>query len=409
MERFLDVYLNTDLVGRLKQDDSGNLGFRYDPAWLQSSHAVPVSASLPLREPPFNRRECRPFFAGLLPEEHQRKIIAETFGVSERNDFSLLDKIGGECAGAVSLMPDGQRPVVGALASQPMTLDELALKLRELPKKPLLAGEQGLRLSLAGAQSKMALILKDGQFAIPLNGAPSSHILKPQSPRFDHLVENEFFCMRLAAQIGLTVAEVKIGKAEEELFLQVTRYDRRHLPDGTMARIHQEDFCQALGCVPEQKYQQEGGPGLRQCFELIRSVSSAPAVDVLQLFDAVVFNYLIGNGDAHGKNFSLLYDQGTTRLAPFYDLLCTQAYPHLDQRFAMKIGKVRDPARIGRQDWEHFIAEAGFGVAPAVRRMKSVIERVERAAQNWSDWRGGQRSVMDCITTNAIRLRATLK
>lgn len=121
-----------------------------------------------MQEEAFNRRECRPFFAGLLPEEIQRKLIAQSFGVSERNDFSLLDKIGGECAGAVSLMPPGQRPDASRCTSQPLTREELALKLAELPKRPLLAGDRGLRLSLAGAQSKMAVILTDGQYGIPL-------------------------------------------------------------------------------------------------------------------------------------------------------------------------------------------------------------------------------------------------
>ena len=403
MARTLDVFLNADLVGSLAQDDSGNLGFRYDAAWLCASHSVPLSASLPLKEEAFNRRECRPFFAGLLPEEIQRKLIAQTFGVSERNDFSLLDKIGGECAGAVSLMPPGQRPDASMWTSQPLTKEELAFKLAELPKKPLLAGDRGLRLSLAGAQSKMAVILENGQYGIPLNGSPSSHIIKPQSTRFDHLVENEFFCMRLAAAVELNVAPVEMGQAGEQSFLQITRYDRHQETDGTLSRIHQEDFCQALGSVPEQKYQQEGGPGLRQSFELIRSVSSAPAVDLLQLFDAVVFNFLIGNGDAHGKNFSLLYAQGKARLAPFYDLICTQAYSDLDQSFAMKIGKERDPGKIRLKDWQLFINETGLNLSAALRRIKSIVDRVEESIGKESERLPGQQTVTNCVKANCTR------
>jgi serine/threonine-protein kinase HipA len=408
MARALDVFLNADLVGTLVQDDSGNLRFSYDATWLCASHRVPLSASLPLKEAAFNRRECRPFFAGLLPEETQRKLIAQSFGVSERNDFSLLDKIGGECAGAVSLMPPGQRPDPGMWTTQPLTREELGIKLAELPNKPLLAGDRGVRLSLAGAQSKMAVIVKNGQYGIPLNGSPSSHIIKPQSPRFDHLIENEFFCMRLAAAVGLNVAPVEMGRAGEQSFLQITRYDRHQETDGTLSRIHQEDFCQALGCVPEQKYQQEGGPGLRQCFELIRSVSSAPAVDLLQLFDAVVFNFLIGNGDAHGKNFSLLHAQGKARLAPFYDLICTQAYADLDQSFAMKIGKERDPGKIRLKDWHLFISETGLNLSAALRRMKSVVGQVDEALGKESEQLSGQQTVTNCIKANCTRLRMTL-
>lgn len=409
MARYLDVYLNSDLVGRLEQDDHGELGFQYASTWLERPDAGALSISLPLRAEPFSRRECRPFFAGLLPEEDQRRILAEAFRISERNDFSLLDKIGGECAGAVSLIPPGQQPEWSPQVSTPLSLEGLAAKLAELPKKPLLAGEQGLRLSLAGAQSKMAVMVRNGEYSLPVQGTPSSHILKPQSPRFEHLVENEFFCMRLAALAGLRVAEVQLGEAGGSRFLQITRYDRESLADGRLQRLHQEDFCQALGCVPEQKYQQEGGPGLRQCFELIRSVSSAPALDVLHLLDAVVFNVLIGNGDAHGKNFSLLYRAGTLRLAPLYDLICTQAYPELDQRFAMKIGKHRDPGRIGREEWRAFLAEANLGAASAKRRMLNLIATVEAVLEQGVDSGTDPKAIEACIRANAFRMRQALQ
>lgn len=409
MARYLDVYLNSDLVGRLEQDDHGDLGFEYASTWLERPDAVALSISLPLRAEPFSRRECRPFFAGLLPEEHQRRILAETFRISERNDFSLLDKIGGECAGAVSLIPPGQQPELSPQLCTPLSLEGLAAKLAELPKKPLLAGEQGLRLSLAGAQSKMAVLVRNGAYSLPVQGTPSSHILKPQSPRFDHLVENEFFCMRLAALAGLKVAEVQLGEAGGSRFLQITRYDRESLADGRLQRLHQEDFCQALGCVPEQKYQQEGGPGLGQCFELIRSVSSAPALDVLHLLDAVVFNALIGNGDAHGKNFSLLYRAGTIRLAPLYDLICTQAYPELDQRFAMKIGKHREPGKIGREEWLAFLAEANLGTASAKRRMLNLIATVEAVLERGLDSGTDPKAIEACIRSNVFRMRHALQ
>ena len=203
----------------------------------------------------------------------------------------------------------------------------------ELPKTPLLAGEDGIRLSLAGAQGKAAVAIRDGSYLLPVGGSPSTHILKPDSERFPGLVENEFFCMRLAAALGLDVAPVEIAAAGSIRFLQVSRYDRR--PDGAegWTRIHQEDFCQALGIAPELKYQNEGGPGFKECFKLIRANSSIPVYDVLKLFDAVVFNFLIGNNDAHGKNFSFLYDGDETRLAPLYDLVSTELYPDLPFRW----------------------------------------------------------------------------
>ena len=233
-----------------------------------------------------------------------------------------------------------------------------------------------MRLSLAGAQGKLAVSIRDGRFNLPQNGAPSSHILKPKSARFDGLVENEFFCMRLAAKAGLEVAGVEMGQAGDIPFLQVERFDRARLPDGRLERIHQEDFCQALGIPPELKYQQEGGPNLKKSFTLVRSVSTIPGPDVLRLFDAVVFNFLIGNSDAHGKNFSFLYHDGNARLAPLYDLVCTQAYPQISADLAMKIGDERKPSQIHARDWQKFFKEVGFGNAVAQQRLSALAERV---------------------------------
>ena len=207
---------------------------------------------------------------------------------------------------------------------------------------------------------------------MPLDGSPSTHIIKPQSPHFNGLVENEFYCMKLASAVGLDVANVEIGTAGSAKFLQVARYDRSHLLNGELARIHQEDFCQALGIPPELKYQQEGGPNLRRCFELVREVSTVPGVDMLRLFDAVVFNYLIGNNDAHGKNFSLLRDADGIRLAPLYDLVCSSAYPAIANSMAMKIGGEREPTKLAAKHWEKFFHDVGLGVTPAIKRLQNL-------------------------------------
>ena len=177
-----------------------------------------------------------------------------------------------------------------------------------LPSRPLLAGEDGLRLSLAGAQSKVPVVLVDGAVALPAPGQPTTHILKPPISRFSATTENEAFVMRLAAAVGLDVAPVEPRVVRDRTFLLVQRYDRAPAEDGSVRRVHQEDFCQALGIPPEIKYASEGGPGLKDCFALVRRVAARPAVDVLKLLDAVIFNVIAGNADAHGKNFSILYD-----------------------------------------------------------------------------------------------------
>ena len=408
MARSLDVYLGRERVGLLEQDDSGAMTFRYGESWLQDPQAVPLSQSLPLKEEVFNRRECRPFFAGLLPEEESRKLIAKRFGISERNDFALLAEIGAECAGAVSLLSPTENLVAEEGGYHEISLEELGEKFTQLPRQPLLVGSEGVRLSLAGAQGKLAVMIDDGRYFLPQNGAPSTHIIKPQSPHFEGLAENEFFCLKLAQEVGLSVAQVEMSQVGETSFLQIERYDR--VEDGAQRRrrLHQEDFCQALGIPPEWKYQQEGGPHLKKCFALLREVSTAPGLDVQALFDAVVFNYLIGNSDAHGKNFSLiLSEQGTIRLAPLYDLVCTQIYPDLANELAMKIGKERKHKRIQSRDWLKFFEEAGVGKALAARRLKDLAGRVAEATERKKEEILHVKKVTELVVDNCERLLKT--
>jgi serine/threonine-protein kinase HipA len=246
--------------------------------------------------------------------------------------------------------------------------------LDALPVRPLLAGEEGLRLSLAGAQSKVPVVLVEGAVALPAPGQATTHILKPPISRFAATTENEAFVMRLAAAIGLDVAQAEARTVQDRTFLLVHRYDRAIGADGIVRRIHQEDFCQALGVPPETKYASEGGPTFKDCFALLRRVAARPAVDVLKLLDAVIFNVIAGNADAHGKNFSILYDAEGPRLAPLYDLLATVAYPDLSPKFAMKIGKRATLAELDAKGWAAFAADAGLGV-PLIRRRVAEISK----------------------------------
>lgn len=222
--------------------------------------------------------------------------------------------------------------------------------------------------------------IKDNQVSVPLDGAPSTHIIKPAIDHFAEMVVNELLCMRLAGAIGLPVPHVEQRQVEDIDYLLVERYDRIMDTSQTLARLHQEDFCQALGIASELKYQNEGGPSLQHCFQLLRNTSSLPALDVLRLLDAVIFNYLIGNCDAHGKNFSLLYrTEGTlqTALAPFYDLLCTLYYPELSQKMAMKIGGEHDISRIYPRHFERLATEVGFSQPMVIRRVPAIAQNVK--------------------------------
>src|ERR1700722_6721868 len=226
MAKTLDVYLHDEIIGHLIQDDGGQMAFEYVESWLDKPHSTPLSQSLPLRKERFTRRECRGFFAGVLPEESKREIIARNLGISARNDYAMLEQIGGECAGQVTFLPPGQALSERNYTYRTLSPTELAAILKELPKRPLLAGEKGIRLSLAGAQDKVALRIEGDEISLPLGGAPSTHILKPSMEHFAGVVFNEALCMRLAAAAGLSAAAVETRNVEGIDYLLVDRYDR---------------------------------------------------------------------------------------------------------------------------------------------------------------------------------------
>ena len=370
MNRILEVWLLGQSVGQLIQAD-GRLSFSYSPRWLQSPSAQPLSRSLPLRPEPFDDKATRPFFAGLLPEGDKRKLVAMALQVSPQNDYALLNGIGGECAGAVTLLEPGQQPTGLPSEQYVRWLDdgELITILDELPRRPMLAGKDGLRLSLAGAQDKLPVVFINGHIGLPKQNTPSSHILKPAISAVEGSVYNEGFCMALAMRLKLSVASTSIRRVADRVYLLVERYDRLRQPDGSLQRLHQEDFCQALGVAPEYKYQNEGGPDLTQCFDLIRKATRPSAPQVLRLLDYVIFNALIGNHDAHAKNFSLIYTIRGTVLAPLYDTLSTAVYANLTDKMAMKIGSKYKFTEVQKQHWEQFAQAAGLSPIQVKKRI----------------------------------------
>lgn len=382
MARILDVYLHSNLVGKLTQDDDGQMFFAYAQPWLDNSAAAPLSQSLPLRKDRFSHKECAGFFGGILPEAGQREIIARNLGISAKNDFAMLEQIGGECAGAVSFMPRGKPLPERENQYRELSEKELAEILKTLPRRPLLAGERNVRLSLAGAQQKIAIRVSGDRISIPLREALSTHILKPESGHFPGLVFNEWLCLELARATGIPAAKAQIRKVEGIDFLLVERYDRVLLQSGGSGhyeRLHQEDFCQAMGIVSERKYQAEGGPSLKQCFDLLRGVSSAPVIDLQRLLDAVIFNFVIGNNDEHSKNFAIIYNMHggyTARFSPLYDLVCTVYYPELSQKMAMKIGGEYRAERIFPRHFEKLAEDARLAKPLVKRRVRELAASV---------------------------------
>ena len=411
MARTLDVYLDRNLIGHFTQDDHGDTQFRYLDAWLQNANAIPLSHSLPLRSDAFIRRECRAFFAGILPEAEKRLLVAQNLGISGNNDYSMLERIGGECAGAVTFVPAGQALQDEDSGYRPLTDAELAVVLRELPRRPLLAGDGEVRLSLAGAQDKVAVCLRNGKLSIPLGDAPSTHILKPAIDRFEGTVYNESFCMKLAHAVGLPTANVLTNSVDGIDYLLVERYDRTVSGSGELERLHQEDFCQALNIIPEHKYQNEGGPSHQQCFQLLRDASSVPVLDLSALLDAAIYNFVIGNNDAHGKNFSLLYHGKKASdlrigLAPLYDLLCTAYYSELSGKMAMKLGGEYFSGRVSIKHFERFAEDTGFGKPQVLRRLRALVEAISSNLSKVNTGHQAEVEVADLISKRSDRIRA---
>ncbi|MFC1595765.1 type II toxin-antitoxin system HipA family toxin [Candidatus Margulisiibacteriota bacterium] len=333
----LSVFWGNKKIGKLWSEKAANIAFQYDEEYLKSDGAKSVSLSLPLQSGPVIDDKAKAFFANLLPEGDIRHTIAQIKQVSEYNDISLLKAIGGECAGALSLLPEGMLPEHEGHYKL-LSENELMKMLDLSSSKPLLVYDNDLRLSLAGAQDKLPVYIADNQIFLPKGNLASTHIIKHESRYFPDIVENEYFCMQLARYIGLDVPDVELKIIKGGKIYIIERYDRNKDNDGKVSRIHQEDFCQCLNIVPAMKYESDGGPGLVQCFELLDKYSIQPIIDRKKLIEWMWFNCLIGNADAHAKNISMVYQDNGLVLAPFYDLMSTIVYPELSKKMAMKTG-----------------------------------------------------------------------
>lgn len=376
--RSLDVYLGGEQVGVLTQPGSGRLAFEYDSDVTDRlSGAVGLSASLPVDRGRFSNAETRPFFEGLLPEGAVREQVARERGVSVGNSFGLLAEIGAECAGAVVIVPEGEQPAPADTTSiRWLSEEELAEAIANLPAHPL-GGGSDVRVSLGGVQQKLIVTrAPNGRFGQPLGGAPSTHIIKPSLTGWAEIAANEAYCMRVASCLGLTTARSEISVIGETPCLVVERFDRSLTDDMRIDRVHQEDFCQALGILPTSKYEFEGGPSIARVVDALRAMSAAPASDVNSFLRAVASNYLLGNSDAHGKNFSLLYDsQAGPRLAPLYDLVSTAVYD-VTTRMAMLIGGEEEPAAVDEGAWLRLAEECGVNGRLLVREVRDLGRRV---------------------------------
>jgi len=358
--------LNGSPMGAVERDRSGRLRFVYEDAWRQRADAIPLSLSMPLTRGEYAHTTIDAFLWGLLPDNEQTlSRWGRQFQVSARNPFGLLTHIGEDCAGAVQFIPPERlasiqsdvREDIAWLAESDIA--ERLQQLRSDPSATRRATDHG-QFSLAGAQPKTALLLRDGRWGVPSGRVPTTHILKPPTDAFDGHAENEHLCLSLARILGLPAARSTVHRFEGEPAIVVERFDRT-IWQGQLLRVHQEDTCQALAVVPTRKYQSDGGPGPAAIIELLRTHSSAGREDVQRFVDALAFNWLIAGTDAHAKNYSLLLgSHGRVRLAPLYDLGSALPYPGLRQdklSMAMKIGHTYRLRDIRRHHWEKLLRE----------------------------------------------------
>ncbi|QOT74505.1 type II toxin-antitoxin system HipA family toxin (plasmid) [Sphingobium fuliginis] len=377
----LIVWSDQHIAGELSIDRAGAMRFSYAPDWLADPDRTALSQAMPKRVESFGDALCKAVFGGLLPEEGQRTAIARALGVSPDNPFRLLAALGGDVAGALAFLPEGEMPPAAPAGRPARPLDdtELAALIARLPRVPMLAGEGGARLSLAGAQSKLPVVLVKGAIALPRVGEPSTHLIKSEPDRFPGLAANEAFCLALARSVGLDAVMAEWRAVAGKGYLLVTRYDRTVQP-GATSRLHQEDFAQALGVPSNRKYASEGGPTFRDGFALVRAATSRPAREVLKLADAAIFNVIIGNADAHAKNYSLLRRaNGEVVLAPLYDLVATHVWPELSPKLAMRFGRAATLEDLDAASFVRFAQDAGLALPFLRRRAAAIAARVQAA------------------------------
>lgn len=414
-------------VGTLTEAN-GRLSFQYNE---NAEH--PISVSMPIRQEAYNNNDTQKFFANLLPEGNPREKIAKFYNIKE-SLFPMLKEIGGECAGAISLYPETNHniEVDKNQEAELFTRKEFNKHINSLPNRPLSIGNR-IRLSLAGAQAKTAMLIKEEDFVkLYSNAVPykfeiygsddidiyrpsatefSTHIVKPKIKGLRDTVYNELFCMLLAYNLfdgkdNLVIPRVTLYRDNDTECLFVQRYDRYFYsninePKDRFERLHQEDFCQVLSIYPEKKYQEDGGVSIKQCFGIVNQHITFKSESIDRMLNIIIFNYLIGNCDAHGKNFSIIHNSmlipsmdsnlfgrfyhdlygDVISLAPFYDLMSTEIYNSVDelgdtQKMAMSIGGEYDPKKITLAHFDRMVKELNIKpvyIRDKIKKMSSVI------------------------------------
>jgi serine/threonine-protein kinase HipA len=404
----LPVYFEQRLVGAIDVDKSGP-GFRYDPDWIVLRGAFPISISMPLNPERIASDTFLPWAANLLPEAEQLRTLGQILGMARSDVIGLLSAIGGDTAGALSI---GQPGRTATVQWQPIdNPEDLETLIDDLPNKPFLVGDEGVSMSLAGGQTKLAVAVDHaGRICIPMNGSPSTHILKPDTSLLCGSVQNEAFCLTLAKRIKLTASTITTGRAGRRTYLLARRYDRTDV-GGRWRRLHQEDYCQALGKPPTAKFEsnQTGicGPTLKDMFELTRR-HMLPS-DIVRLLDLIIFNVLACNTDAHAKNYSIMLRGNGASVAPMYDVMCGEIWENVTKKMVQKIGGTTRADHLTGRHWQQFANECSLNPRLVLDRVtvlaKSVIAEAGMAESEVAAMPAGGHAIL-YQTRQAIEKRA---
>ena len=378
-KRLLTTIIAGQVAGQVEQHESGQLTFTYEPGY----QGAPLSISMPIGNRPYGDKQVRPYLFGLLPDDDRvRRNTGLEYDVSGNNPFALLTHIGLDCPGAVQFCPPGK--VAEALArpssTTPITDAEIAERLRIGRTRSDLAWTMPTEhWSLGGQQSKFALRLVDGAWHSCHGAAATTHIFKCGISHLAYQALNEYVCMKLANDCTIPCAQVEYRLFEDEPAIIVTRYDRFTNTQGEIERFHQEDFCQALGVLPENKYPEYGGPAAIDIIGLLKQTSPYATANLTQFATMLFFNYLIGAPDAHAKNYSLLIaGNGDMRLAPLYDVASILPYrkPHMTYKVAMSIGGENRIGHLTRNAIERFAETAGLPAQDCVQLMATLAHMI---------------------------------
>lgn len=357
MENRANVYFDDFLAGELSQDRYGTICFQYHREYVGNGHR-PISISMPVCNEIYYGNEAHAYFTGLLPEEDVLTATANIIGTSRLNYFKLLTELGKEPIGAIKI---GDNMLTEPPRYEEISIEELNnIILRNEPLLGTLYKEKELRLSLAGAQSKTGLFYSDRQYYVPKNGSPSNIIVKHTNNNFPDLVYNEYACMKIANAIGINTPNIRLESTSTQPLYIIERYDR-NFRDKFVQRIHQEDFCQSLGIMSQNKYEADGGPSFAACIGLLRKSATVPVVEINRFISLFLFNLIIGNKDAHGKNYSIIFDKSKKELSPAYDILSTTYYPMLSEKMSMSINGKFELDEINEGDLYQMSQAANIG------------------------------------------------